>query len=137
MRRRPPQVVSTVDLPSGRVLEIVQPETGAPYTRVKQPIEADRDLCRCDSCSSDLVEPIMWEAAGPTLWRIVLRCPNCEDCTEGVFTQECVDRYDERLDDGTASVVDDLKKLQRANMTDDVERFIAALHAGAIMPEDF
>jgi hypothetical protein len=54
-----------------------------------------------------------------------------------VFSQECVDRFDERLDAGMTAVVQDLKKLEQANMADDVERFIGALRAGAILPEDF
>ena len=35
MSRRPPQVVSRIDLPSGKVLEVVQPDSGAPYTRLE------------------------------------------------------------------------------------------------------
>ena len=44
-----------------------------------------------------------------------------------MFSQECVDRFDERLDEGTAVLLDDLKRLRQANMADDVERFLAAL----------
>ena len=125
MSRRPPQVVSTVDLPSGKVLEVVQPEAGSAYTRVRQPApdDADRDLCICEMCASELVEPVEWAAAGPDRWRVALRCPNCEYWTEGVFSQECVDRFDERLDDGTAVLLADLKRLQQANMAEDVRPF--------------
>ena len=138
MRRRQPEVVSTIDLPSGKVLEIVRPEGGAPYTRVKpSPAEADRDLSLCESCGSGLVEPTAWEAAGAERWHVVLFCPNCERTSEGVFSQACVDRFDERLDEGTAVMVADLKRLERARMEDDAERFIGALNAGAIAPEDF
>ena len=138
MSRRPPHVVSTVDLPSGKILEVVQPEQGAPYTRVKPaPAEEDRDLCVCEVCASELVEPVDWAAAGPGRWRVALSCPNCEYWTEGVFSQECVDRFDERLDEGTTVLVDELKRLRKANMADDVEVFISALQAGAILPEDF
>ena len=138
MARRPPQVVSTVNLPSGKILEVVQPERGEPYTRVKTaPAADDRDLCICESCSSDLVEPVEWAAAGPERWRVSLSCPNCGFWTEGVFSQECVDRFDERLDEGTEVLVRELKRLQQVTMEDDVERFIGALQAGAILPEDF
>ena len=139
MDRHPSRVVSTVDLPSGKVLEVVQPEAGSAYTRIKEtaPAEADRDLCICERCESDLVEPIEWGAAGPGQWRVALQCPNCEHCSEGVFSQECVDRFDDRLDEGTEILLRDLKQLQHANMTDDVERFISALKLGAILPEDF
>ena len=42
MSRRPPQVVSTINLPSGKVLEVVKADGTAPYTRVKT-APADRD----------------------------------------------------------------------------------------------
>jgi hypothetical protein len=139
MSRRPPQVVSTVDLPSGKVLEVVQPEKGELYTRVRQPAldDAERDLCVCEACASELVEPVEWESAGPDRWRVALRCPDCDHWTDGVFSQECVDRFDELLDDGTAVLLADLKRLEQANMGEAVERFVGALHAGAILPEDF
>jgi hypothetical protein len=137
MDRRPPRIVSTVDLPSGKVLEVVQPEAGSAFTRIKETAPADRDLCICEGCGSDLVEPVDWASAGPGQWRVALQCPNCEYWTEGVFSQECVDRFDERLDEGTEVLLRDLKQLQQVNMTEDVERFIAALQVGAILPEDF
>lgn len=137
MRPHPQHVVRTVDLPSGKVLEIVYPEAGDPFTRVRPIPAEDRDLCACQACAGELVEPLGWEAAGPERWRVSLRCPNCEHTSEGVFSQECVDRFDARLDDGTAAMVEDLKRLELANMADDVERFIGALQAGAILPEDF
>ena len=139
MSRRPPQVVSTVDLPSGKILEVVQPDAGASYTRLKPaaPEGDGRDLCVCEMCACELVEPVDWAAAGPEQWRVALRCPNCEYWTEGVFSQECVDRFDERLDDGTAVMVADLKRLEQANMAEDVHRFIGALRADAILPDDF
>jgi hypothetical protein len=137
MPPRPPQVVRTVDLPSGKVLEVVYPDAGDPFTRVRPMPAEDRDLSLCTACASELVEPTAWESAGPERWRVALRCPNCEHRSEGVFSQECVDRFDESLDDGTAAMVGDLKKLEHANMTDDADRFIGALHAGAILPEDF
>ena len=137
MSRRPTQVVTTIDLPSGKVLEVVQPETGAPETRVRPGPAEDRDLWVCEQCACELVEPVDWAGAGAERWRVALSCPNCDHWTEGVFSQECVDRFDERLDEGTETLVRDLKQLEHANMTDDVERFIEALEAGAILPEDF
>jgi hypothetical protein len=137
MSGRPQHVVSTINLPSGKILEVIQPEAGERYTRVKAAPADDRDLCICERCSSDLVEPVAWAAAGPERWRVALSCPNCGHWTEGVFSQECVDRFDERLDEGTEILVRELKRLQQVNMADDIERFIGALHAGAILPEDF
>ena len=41
------------------------------------------------------------------------------------------------LDAGTEQLLGDLNLLARANMEEQVERFIAALRAGQILPEDF
>jgi hypothetical protein len=97
----------------------------------------DRDLCVCESCDRDLVEPIGWETAGHEVWRVTLYCPNCDHVSDGLFSQVCVDRFDERLDDATAAMVSDLKRLEHARMIEDVERFVGALNSGAILPEDF
>lgn len=138
MRRRTPNVVRTVDLPSGKVLEVVEPESGHAYTRVRPPAPGEeRDLRVCEACATDLVEPVDWAGAGPERWRVTLRCPNCEHVTDGVFSQACVDQLDERLDEATSAIVADLKRLAHATMIADVERFIGALNAGAILPEDF
>jgi hypothetical protein len=41
------------------------------------------------------------------------------------------------LDEGTTVLLAELKRLRHTNMAEDVERFIDALNAGAILPEDF
>jgi len=48
-----------------------------------------------------------------------------------------VDRLDEALDHGTEAVLDDLNILVRANMEDQIDRFVAALNGDKILPEDF
>ena len=78
-----------------------------------------------------------WEEAGATHWEVTLRCPNCEWNGTGVYEQQVVERFDEELDRGTEALVRDLKRLMQANMEDEIERFVAALHAGHIVPEDF
>ena len=96
-----------------------------------------QDLTLCPQCDRDLVYPVDWEPAGSRGWSISLRCPDCEWRGEGVFSQEVADRFDDALDIGCQEVLDDLEELTRANMESDVERFLAALEADAILPEDF
>ena len=55
----------------------------------------------------------------------------------GVFDQDTVERFDEELDRGTDKLVDDLKRLIRANMEEEIERFSRALRGDHILPEDF
>jgi hypothetical protein len=131
--------VTTIDLPSGRTLEVVRPEAGGRHAQVqlvRAPAE-DHDLSICVACSSGLVEPFEWDSAGLERWRVGLYCPDCDHTSEGVFSQECVDRFDARLDDATAAMIADLRRLEAARMAEDVERFLGALNAGAILPEDF
>lgn len=91
----------------------------------------------CDECASDLVYPTDWAPADEHHWHLVLRCPECEWRGTGVHNQDVVDRFDIELDRGVDSVIDDLNTLARSNMEEEVERFLSALRADQILPEDF
>jgi hypothetical protein len=91
----------------------------------------------CSACGSNLVYPLDWEPTSDRRWAIRLRCPDCETIGDGIFDQRTVDRFDEELDRSTEQILDDLTLLTRANMEDQLERFVAALHAGHILAEDF
>ncbi len=129
-------------LPSGKTIEVVYFEDQVAAAHVgpfaaPAPTEEHDDLHVCGSCASELVYPVEWEEAGPSHWEVLLRCPNCESTGTGVFTQEAVERFDEELDRGTETLVRDLKRLVQAHMEEDVERFVLALQADHIVPEDF
>ena len=133
--------VRRVVLPSGRAIEVVYFDTSVtpPQSPTPAPAPAEEvlDLHLCPECHKDLVYPVEWEEASATHWEVSLRCPNCEWTVVGVYDQDTVDRFDEELDRGTEALVRDLKRLTRANMEDEVERFAKALAADAILPEDF
>lgn len=94
-------------------------------------------LHECLECDSDLVYPVDWTEAGPERWTVSLRCPNCEAVKTGTYGQDQVDAFDVELDSGVEALVRDLQELARANMSEDVERLVAAIHADAVLPEDF
>jgi hypothetical protein len=129
-----------VVLPSGKTIEVVYFRNAegaeAPDTQ-HPPAEPHQDLHTCLDCDSGLVYPVEWEEAGPEDWSVLLHCPNCQTCREGVFTQETVELFDEELDRGADALARDYKRLMRANMSDEIDRFAAALQAEAILPEDF
>jgi hypothetical protein len=127
--------VKRVVLPSGKTIEIVYFAEAA--ERVEQAQTQTTDLHVCPECSSGLVYPLAWDEAGAEAWELELRCPNCEWLGEGIFPQHIVEQLDEQLDHGTQVLVRDLKQLMHANMEEEVERFIAALRAGHILPMDF
>ena len=130
--------VKRVVLPSGKTIDVVYFDSERPAPGVREHAQTvEHELHVCRDCESELVYPTEWEEAGPDYWRVTLRCPNCEWNVSGVFPQDLVDRFDERLDEGTEQVVTDLRELMRANMSEEIDRFVAALNAGALLPEDF
>lgn len=96
-----------------------------------------RSLHHCPNCSSDLVQPVEWEPVSDDAWAVLLRCPECEVFQAGVFSQAEVDTYDEELDRGEALLRVAYMQLATENMATEIDAFAGALHAGAILPEDF
>jgi hypothetical protein len=70
-------------------------------------------------------------------WELELMCPNCGWTTTGIYSQAEVEELEDRLEEGLSEMLADLHRLAQANMTDEVERFVAALDANVILPEDF
>jgi hypothetical protein len=133
-----------VTLPSGKTIEVVYfaddsrvADGHEPDAAAHKAAETQQDLHVCVECDSDLVYPVQWEEAGPENWSVLLHCPNCDVFREGVFTQDNVELFDEELDRGADALARDYKRLMRANMADEIDRFVGALSAGAILPEDF
>jgi hypothetical protein len=130
--------VRRVVLPSGRAIEVVYFENQpahAPDPGGSAGLQLELHIC--PECDRKLVYPVEWEESSPTHWEVQLRCPNCEWTTVGNYDQATVDRFDEQLDMGTEALVRDLKRLTRANMEDEIERFTSALASDAIWPMDF
>ncbi len=135
------QHVRRIVLPSGKTIEVVYFEqlavpAGTPASAPEH-AGTTSDLHVCGSCTSTLVYPVDWEEAGTAHWEVTLRCPNCEWSGTGIFEQDLVERFDEELDRGTETLVRDLKRLMRANMEEEIERFVSALEDDHIVPEDF
>jgi hypothetical protein len=131
--------VRRVVLPSGRAIEVVYFENQPAHTAQPAVRTAHErvELHVCPECDKALVYPVEWEEASQTHWEVHLRCPNCEWLSVGLYDQPTVDRFDEQLDNGTEALVRDLRRLTRANMEEEVERFSSALASDAIWPMDF
>ena len=133
-------------LPSGKTIEVVyfdhasfaapqsEPPREAPADR---PADEERELHVCTNCASTLVYPVQWEEASPKSWHVTLRCPECEWLEGGVFSQNQCDRFDDELEAGTDALTRDYRRLVTANMSDEIDRFSAALRVDAILPSDF
>jgi hypothetical protein len=120
--------VRRIVLPSGRTIEVV---------RFHETEESTKGLHICPECCSNLVQPVAWAEAPDERWELTLECPNCGWITDGVYEREDVDLLEERLDEGLADMLRDLQRLTQANMAEQIDRFVAALHADLILPEDF
>jgi hypothetical protein len=95
------------------------------------------DLTVCPCCGNDFVYPVDWAPAGAQRWSVVLRCPDCEWRGGGSYDQGIVDRFDEALDASMQTILDDLELLSRANMEEQIDRFVDALQRDLVLPEDF
>ena len=136
--------VKRVVLPSGKTIEVVYFRENAPaeatvarHTTADPAAEPHQELHVCIECSSELVYPVQWEESGVENWSVLLHCPNCDVYREGVFSQETVEVFDEELDRGADALARDYKRLMRANMAEEIDRFVGAITTGAILPEDF
>ena len=127
--QNPNHTVRKITLPSGRNIEVIR------FERTKKPARAGLHIC--PDCESDLVQPLAWSEPLDGGWELELSCPNCRWNTEGVFSQEEVYELEDRLDEGLEDMLRDLKRLTHANMVEEIDRFVAALSADHILPEDF
>ena len=122
--------VHRIVLPSGRKIEVVRFHDDV-ATKPYQPLHV------CRQCGAPLVQPLSWAETEDEQWQLELMCPNCGLITSGTFTQAEVEELEDRLEEGLSEMLADLHRLAQANMSDEVERFIAALDANVILPEDF
>jgi hypothetical protein len=83
------------------------------------------------------VHPLDWEECSPERWRVVLRCPDCEQTREGVFGRSMVERLDDELDRASAALLSDYTRLVHANLSEEIELFVRALELDLIGPADF
>jgi hypothetical protein len=131
--------VKRVQLPSGKTIEVVYftDADERPTRHEVAPLSHTRDMHVCRDCDSELVYPTSWDEEPGAGWRVTLRCPECDSNRDGVFSETAVEAFDEVLERGSDALAADYRKLMRANMGDEVERFALALAADAILPEDF
>ena len=121
--------VRRIILPSGKCIEVVR------FTDADEPCKPGLHVC--PNCESELVQPVAWGETPDCRWELTLSCPNCWWSGDGVYDREQVQEFEDELDEGLAEMLRDLQRLAQANMTDQIERFVAALNADQILPEDF
>jgi hypothetical protein len=117
--------------------DLTSSASSSPLGADTRPGKLDEDLLVCGTCGSRLMYAAECEEHGRDHWYIELKCPNCGGHDRGRFDLEMLDALDRELERAEAEIEADLECLTRTNMADYVTRFISALYAGAIEPEDF
>lgn len=131
MRSR--ELAKQVVLPSGRSVAVVYFERTA-GRRVER---TETGLHVCPECAEPFVHPTEWAESGPAAWKVNLRCPNCRWSGGGVYSEAELEVFDRELDRGSELLAEDLERLVRLNMEQEIERLAHALANDHILPEDF
>jgi hypothetical protein len=99
------------------------------------PVSADP--LACPECGSRLLQLVDAEPHPPGGWNAQLECPECWATAERHLDDDTVEEFDRCFDDGIRVLVEELRRMTAQHMLDEIEHFAAALHADAILPEDF
>ena len=91
----------------------------------------------CASCRTPFVTPTDALELDEWHFAVSVRCPNCGWEGSAVYDDAALERFDIGLDQGTHALAEALALLALENARGDFDRFLAALDADAILPEDF
>lgn len=95
-------------------------------------------LHMCPACERPFVVPgSTREIVGVDSIRLELRCTNCDWAATEVHSDTSLAAFELDLDRSFADLLWTLEVVWTANEESAIERFAAALNAGAILPEDF
>lgn len=90
----------------------------------------------CPECARSFVHPDFGLPDGGR-WRVMLRCLSCGWSGQTMLDDAALEDFERELDDERECIELDLERLTEHNMRDYSHRFVAALAADAILPEDF
>jgi hypothetical protein len=90
----------------------------------------------CSACSRPFVYPELGLPEGDR-WRVLLSCLSCGWSGQRTLDEDGLEAFERELDEEREQIELDLERLTHHNMREYRDRFVAALAAGAILPEDF
>ena len=90
----------------------------------------------CTACAQPFVGAEFGVQEG-TRWRVFLRCESCGWSGHELLDERALERLERELDAERQQISHELKRLTQRNMREYLDRFVTALMADAILPEDF
>lgn len=97
-------------------------------------------LTRCATCKIESVVPIMDECIHNRVsdhWLLSLVCTSCHMRREVLVRHAQAEAFDRALDEQARLLQSAIRRFERASMEDDIQRFVNAVDADCIWPEDF
>jgi hypothetical protein len=92
----------------------------------------------CTDCQEPFVVPIsVLDVIDSERCVVELHCANCEETRIGVHTDAELIDLDRQLESSTAAMHNAVEVFEALDEWERAERFVEALHAGLILPEDF
>lgn len=92
----------------------------------------------CTDCHRPFIVPIsVLDVIDGDRCVVELHCTNCEQTSVGVYADAELTALDRELDATTAAMQNAVEVLDAVDEWERLERFVEALHAGLILPEDF
>ena len=105
-------------------------------SRPRKP-ESREGLECCTLCPSRLAYPVRCRRVGADKWDVDVRCPDCLQVVSSHGTTAELRRLDRALRAGRRVLQDHLREIERLEREAEIARFVEALAADAILPEDF
>ena len=97
-----------------------------------------KDLQFCDACQRDFIVPVsVVDLIDADRCIVELACSNCGTTSLGVHNDHTLMALDRSLDASQEQMLEAIEVLRIADELDRVDRFVRALRAGHILPEDF
>lgn len=128
-----------IQLPSGKVMDVEYFYGPDDAESEETPDARNAPLHICASCGRDNVYPLdgTIEEIEKKTWRMTNHCPDCDMTHAVVATQAECDMFDDHLENAKDALEHCHKRWVATNMADEIDRFVQALEADAILPEDF
>ena len=102
------------------------------------PTRSTRGLHQCTECHEPFVIPVdVLDVYDGGRCLVELFCTNCHDSRVGVHEDDELMALDEQLQETTEVMHNAVDVLQAIDEWERVERFVEALHADLVLPEDF